>query len=39
MAQPSVPSKPRISIDTWAVIIALSAVALIRAGILKAIPW
>ncbi len=38
MAQSTVPSKSRISIDTWAVIIALLAVALIRAGILKAIP-
>jgi hypothetical protein len=33
------PSKSRISVDTWAVIIALLMVVLIRIGILKAIPW
>jgi hypothetical protein len=39
MSQSPVPSKPRISVDTLAVIIALLAVVLIRTGILKAIPW
>ena len=39
MPNSPVPSKPRLSVDTWAVIIALVAVALIRTGILKAIPW
>jgi hypothetical protein len=39
MTQSPVTSKSRISVDTWAVIIALSAVVLIRTGILKAIPW
>jgi hypothetical protein len=39
MSHSPVPSKPRISVDTWAVIIALLAVVLIRTGILKAIPW
>jgi hypothetical protein len=39
MPQSPVPSKSRISVDTWAVILALLAVVLIRTGILKAIPW
>ncbi len=39
MARYAVPSRPRISVDTWAVIIALLTVVLIRIGILKTIPW
>ena len=39
MAHSPVPSKLRISIDTWAVLIALLAVVLIRLGVLKTIPW
>ncbi len=39
MASSPVPSKPGISVDTWAVIIALLTVVLIRTGILKTIPW
>jgi hypothetical protein len=31
--------RPRISLDTWAVIFALVAAALIRAGVIKHIPW
>jgi len=31
--------RPRISLDTWAVIFALVAGALIRAGVIKHIPW
>lgn len=30
---------PRISLDTWAVIIALLAAALVRFGVLPRIPW
>ena len=29
----------RISLDTWAVAIALVAALLVRAGVLKHIPW
>jgi hypothetical protein len=29
----------KLSLDTWAVIFALTAAALIRAGIVKHIPW
>ncbi|MFI5109201.1 MAG: hypothetical protein ACHP78_10185 [Terriglobales bacterium] len=29
----------RISLDTWAVAIALAAALLVRAGLLKHIPW
>ena len=39
MPHSPVTSKWRISVDTWAVILALLAVVLIRIGILKAIPW
>ncbi len=39
MPHSPVPNKSRISVDTWAVILALLAVVLIRTGILKAIPW
>ncbi len=31
--------RPTISLDTWAVIFALVAAALIRAGAIKYIPW
>ena len=31
--------RPTISLDTWAVIFALVAGALIRAGVIKHIPW
>ena len=31
--------RPRISLDTWAVIFALAAGALIRSGVIKHIPW
>jgi hypothetical protein len=35
-----VPQKsPRISLDTWAVVAALLAALLIRAGVLNRIPW
>ncbi len=30
---------PRISLDTWAVLLALAAVALIRFGLIHHIPW
>jgi hypothetical protein len=39
MSQSPVSFKSRISVDTWAVIIAFVVVVLIRAGILKTIPW
>ncbi len=31
--------RPFLSLDTWAVIFALVAGALIRAGVIKHIPW
>ena len=39
MSHSPLPSKSRISVDTWAVIIALLMIVLVRTGILKAIPW
>lgn len=39
MAQSPVPSKTPISIDSWAVVLALLAALLIRIGVLKAVPW
>jgi hypothetical protein len=32
-------SKPRISLDTWAVAAALLAALLIRIGVIHRIPW
>jgi hypothetical protein len=29
----------RVSLDTWAVLLAFAAVLLVRFGILKTIPW
>ena len=30
---------PRLSLDTWAVILALVAAALIRFGVIPKVPW
>jgi len=32
-------SAPKLSLDTWAVIVALVAAALIRFGIIPHVPW
>jgi hypothetical protein len=37
LSRPS--SKFRISVDSWAVVLALLAALLVRAGVLKAVPW
>jgi len=37
--EPPSPSKPRISVDNWAVLIALLAALLVRVGVLKVVPW
>jgi hypothetical protein len=39
--QPKVEAKTtsRLSLDTWAVIVALLAAALIRFGLLPRVPW
>jgi hypothetical protein len=37
--QPAPAKKKWLSIDTWAVVLALAAALLIRAGILTHIPW
>jgi hypothetical protein len=29
----------RLSLDTWAVLLALAAALLVRVGIIKTIPW
>jgi hypothetical protein len=39
MPSSPIPSKPRVSVDTWAVGVALIAVLIIRAGLLKVVPW
>jgi hypothetical protein len=37
---PAQVKKPwRLSLDTWAVLVALLAALLVRAGVLKHIPW
>lgn len=30
---------PRISLDTWAVLVALLAAVLIRTGVITRVPW
>jgi len=37
--QPIPPRKKWLSLDTWAVLIALAAALLIRTGVLTHIPW
>ena len=37
--QPLPPRKEWLSVDTWAVLIALAAALLIRAGVLARVPW
>jgi hypothetical protein len=37
--QPLVPQKRFLSLDTWAVLIALVAALLVRAGVLAHVPW
>jgi hypothetical protein len=37
--QPLLPKKKWLSLDTWAVLIALAAALLIRAGVLTHVPW
>jgi hypothetical protein len=32
-------SAPRLSLDAWAVLIALAAAVLIRVGLIHRIPW
>jgi hypothetical protein len=32
-------SRWKLSLDTWAVVLALAAALLIRAGVFKHIPW
>lgn len=39
MPQSRLPSKFRLSIDSWAVLLALLAALLIRAGVLARVPW
>jgi hypothetical protein len=38
-SQTQTKSTPRISLDTWAVLIALAAAILIRTGVIHRIPW
>ena len=38
-SEPPSSLKPRISIDNWAVLIALLAALLVRVGVVKAVPW
>jgi hypothetical protein len=36
----AVAEKPkRLSLDTWAVLLALALAALVRAGVVKHVPW
>jgi hypothetical protein len=33
------PTSRRISLDTWAVLLSLALVLLVRFGVIKAVPW
>ena len=35
----SAPAKPRISTDTWAILLALALAALVRFGLIKTVSW
>jgi hypothetical protein len=39
MPSSSSPSKFRLSVDSWAVLVAIVLSILVRAGILKAVSW
>ena len=39
VSQTAMTKKFQLSIDTWAVIVALVAAILIRAGIISRVPW
>lgn len=39
MTSPRNSSKPWLSLDSWAVLIALLVAVLVRAGVLKTVPW
>jgi hypothetical protein len=38
-SQTQTKSTPRLSLDAWAVLIALAAAVLIRVGLIHRIPW
>jgi hypothetical protein len=38
-AQVAATSTPKLSLDTWAVILALALAALIRFGVIPHVPW
>ena len=35
----SLSAKPRLSLDTWAVLLSLALALIVRLGLLKSIPW
>ncbi|HXC47464.1 MAG TPA: hypothetical protein VNU20_04170 [Candidatus Sulfotelmatobacter sp.] len=38
-SQSETKTAPRLSLDAWAVLLALAAAILIRAGVIHRIPW
>ena len=36
---PNQPPVNRLSLDTWAVLLAFAAALLVRLGVLKTVPW
>jgi hypothetical protein len=36
---PPEPQKPLLSLDTWAVLLALAAALLVRSGLVTRVPW
>ncbi len=39
LPQAEIKPTPRLSLDTWAVLVALFAAALIRFGLIPRVPW
>jgi hypothetical protein len=39
MSSSPIPSTPRLSLDSWAVIVAPVGVLRIRVGVFKIVPW
>lgn len=39
MSSPDTPSRPRLSLDLWAVLLSLSLALIVRLGIIRSVPW
>lgn len=39
MSTPSTRISPRISTDTWAIVLSFALALIVRVGLLKVVPW